>query len=209
MKNDLVIIGDGQFAKLVFEIINRTKDYRSAAFIGKQNKKLFGLKVYPFDFLSKIKKKYKYYVLAIGDIFLRKKLISSLRKNGFNSLNFPVIVDPSSILINGLKNIQSGTIILPNTVVLNDVKIGRFNIIGTSVKVLHNSVIGNNCVIGGGSIIGANVILRNDIFVGVGSTFCSKKIKISEKSFICAGSVVLKNVKKNSKIIGNPAREIL
>ena len=92
---------------------------------------------------------------------------------------------------------------------MNDVKIGKFNIIGTSVKILHNSAIGNNCVIGGGSIIGANVILNDDIFVGIGSTFCSKKIVIGSKSFICAGAVVLKNIKKNSKIIGNPAREIL
>ena len=209
MKKDLVIIGDGQFAKLVFEIINRTNDYKTVAFIGRQNKKLFGIKVYSFNFLKKIKKKYKYYVLAVGDIFIRRKLILSLKKEGFNSSNFPAIVDPSSILINGLKNIKSGTIILPNSIVLNDVKIGKFNIIGTSVKILHNSAIGNNCVIGGGSIIGANVILNDDIFVGIGSTFCSKKIVIGSKSFICAGAVVLKNIKKNSKIIGNPAREIL
>jgi sugar O-acyltransferase (sialic acid O-acetyltransferase NeuD family) len=209
MKKDLVIIGDGQFARLVFKIINRTKDYKVAAFIGKKNKKLCGIKVYSFNFLKSFRRKYKYYVLAIGDILIRKRLISSLKKKGFNSSNFPVIIDPSCILIDGLKNIRSGTIILPNTTLLNDVKIGRFNIIGTSVKILHNTKIGNNCVVGGGSIIGANVRINNEIFVGVGATFCSKKITIGSKSFICAGSVVLKNVRQNSKIIGNPAKEVL
>jgi sugar O-acyltransferase (sialic acid O-acetyltransferase NeuD family) len=209
MKKDLIIIGDGQFARLVFRVINRTKDYRVAAFIGKKTKRLCGIKVYPFNFLKSFRKKYKYYVLAVGDILIRKKLISSLKKKGFNSSNFPVIIDPSCILIDGYKNIRSGTIILPNSTLLNDVKIGRFNIIGTSVKILHNSIIGNNCVIGGGSIIGANVTINNEIFVGVGATFCSKKIKVGSKSFVCAGSVILKNVRPNSKIIGNPAKEII
>ena len=77
----------------------------------------------------------------------------------------------------------------------------------TNANILHDVKIEDNCLIGGGTTIGANVTLKN-IFVGVGAIFASKKITVGDNSFVCSGSVVLNNVPKNSKVIGNPGKII-
>ena len=104
---------------------------------------------------------------------------------------------------------NDGIIICMNSVILNRVNINKFCIVGTSVNILHDTKIGKNCVIGGGTLIGANNTFEDNIFfVGVGSIFRIKKIIIGKNSFIASGSVVLNSIKKNSKVIGNPARVI-
>ena len=55
--------------------------------------------------------------------------------------------------------------------------------IGHHTQIKENSVISPNCFFGGNSKLGKN-------------------------SFIASGSVVLNSIKKNSKVIGNPARVI-
>ena len=63
---------------------------------------------------------------------------------------FPTIIDQNSYVGNKTR-IEPGTIICGHTIILNDTKIGKFNIIGTGIKILHNVNIKDNCIIGGGS----------------------------------------------------------
>ena len=45
--------------------------------------------------------------------------------------------------------------------------------------------------------------------IGVGSSVSSGGINIGENSLVSSGSAVLKSVKANSKVIGNPAKIII
>ena len=207
-KIKLILIGAGQLGVLVSNIIKKDRKYEVVGFIDstkKKGKKINDIKVLGNDnYLKKLSSKSIQLVICIGDISIRKKIIKKLVKRKFI---FPTIIDQNSYVGNKTR-IDPGTIICGHTIILNDTKIGKFNIIGTGIKILHNVNIKDNCIIGGGSIIGSNVKISNNVFIGVGSVIASKKIFIEENSFICSGSVILKDVKKNTKVLGNPARVV-
>tara|TARA_B110000027_G_scaffold107247_1_gene114079 strand:+ start:421 stop:1059 length:639 start_codon:yes stop_codon:yes gene_type:complete len=207
IRENIIIIGAGQMGELVSNIILRQDKYSVLGFLDKKNskKKINGYKVLGNDtLLYKKKLKIKNIVIAVADIKIRFKIYKKLLKLNYK---FPNIIDPSVILDKNVK-LKKGIIICMNSVILNKAKINDLTIVGTSVNILHDTKIGKNCVIGGGSVIGANVTCQDNVFIGVGSVFPSKKMTIGENSFISSGSVVLNSVKNKSKIIGNPARVI-
>ena len=64
-----------------------------------------------------------------------------------------------------------------------------------------------NCTITGGTQIGGSSVIGNNVWFSPCSNI-NNNIKIGDKSFVGIGSVVIKNVPKNSKVFGNPARKI-
>lgn len=207
MKQKILIVGAGQLGELVSNIIVRQNKYSILGFIDKKknNKKINGYKILGDDFfLKKNKNICKNIVIAIADIKLRFKIFQKLSELNFR---FPNIIDPSAFIDKNV-SLNKGITICMNSVILNRTMIDTLSIIGTSVNILHDVKIGKNCVIGGGSVIGANIECKNNVFIGVGSVFPSSKIIIGNNSFVSSGSVVLRSIKNNSKVIGNPARFI-
>ena len=104
--------------------------------------------------------------------------------------------------------------IRPNTILKEGSKIGNFveikkSTIGKKTKVNHltyigDTKIGKNVNVGAGTITcnydGKNknkTVIKNNVFVGSNSSLVAP-VTLSEKSTIGAGSVITKNVKKNS-----------
>ena len=58
-----------------------------------------------------------------------------------------------------------------------------------------------------GAVIGGNTNIEDYVTVGLNATVMPQ-LKIGEGSFIGAGAVVTKNVKKNEVVVGNPARHL-
>lgn len=79
--------------------------------------------------------------------------------------------------------------ILPNTVIHHDVVIGDYTLIGSHVVIAGNARIGTNCYIGSGSCVKNNVIIGDRALVGMGSN-------------------VLRPVAVETRVAGNPAREL-
>jgi acetyltransferase-like isoleucine patch superfamily enzyme len=77
-----------------------------------------------------------------------------------------------------------------NTVVHHDAVIGDYTLIGCNVAIAGGTKIGRNCYIGSGTN------LMNGISIG-------------DYTLIGLGSNVLKDVPGNSKVAGNPARQIM
>ena len=86
-------------------------------------------------------------------------------------------------------------------------EIGNGTQIDTLVQIAHNVKIGKNCTITGGTQIGGSSVIGNDVWFSPCSNI-NNNIQIGDKSFIGIGSVVIRNVPKNSKVFGNPARKI-
>lgn len=110
----------------------------------------------------------------------------------------------------------------PETKIGANCRIGNFvelkkSFVGDKSKVPHlsyvgDATIGENCNIGAGTIFanydGVNkheTILGNDVFVGSNTTFVAP-VKLGNNSKTGAGSVVTKDVKCNSVVLGVPAR---
>ena len=203
---NLFIIGAGQLGQLLYKEIKKNNKYKIVGFVDKYSKKksFNGIKIYKNenDFLKKKKK--LNFVLALGNINHRKNIIKKFNKKNFI---FPKII-LEHCHIENIDNVDNGSIIMTHSKILNNTKISKYCLIGTNVNILHDSKIGKNCVIGGNTCIGANTEVGNNVLIGVGAVVSSSKKKIGSDSIICAGSVIHKNVRKNSKVIGNPFRYI-
>ena len=187
-KIDLYIIGAGQLGQLIYKEIKKISKYNILGFIDTKSKKkkYEGITIYKNEKLF-VKKKKLNLILAVGNIKERDKVIKKFNKNKFK---FPIII-------------------LNNSYIENTNNIGKFCLIGTDVNILHDVKIGKNCVLGGSTCVGANTNIERNVLIGVGSIFSSNKKIIGQNSIICSGSVVHKDIVKNSKVMGNPFKYIL
>jgi sugar O-acyltransferase (sialic acid O-acetyltransferase NeuD family) len=102
---------------------------------------------------------------------------------GYNSLIMAGVVLTSNVLIN------NHVCILPNSVIHHDSSVGNYTLIGSNVVIAGGTIIGDSCYVGSGS----NII---------------NGITVSDYSLIGLGSNVISNVEANSKVAGNPAKNI-
>jgi sugar O-acyltransferase (sialic acid O-acetyltransferase NeuD family) len=205
--HEIFILGAGQLGQLLYKEIRKIDSFKVVGFIDKFTKKnnFDGVKIYKNEnFFLKTNQKLNF-VLAIGDINFRKIILKKFQKKNFF---FPKIV-LKNCYIHDENNIGNGTIVMTHVKILNNSKISDNCLIGTNVTILHDTKIGKNCVIGGNTCIGANTEVGEDVLIGVGTIVSSSKKKIGSNSIICAGSVIHKDIKKNSKVIGNPIKYIL
>jgi sugar O-acyltransferase (sialic acid O-acetyltransferase NeuD family) len=101
--------------------------------------------------------------------------------------------------------------------------IGKGNIVQSFVSINANTKIGDHCIINYNSMIGHDVVLEEYVsimpqcgipggcslkkraYIGIGTTMI-QNIVIGEDVVIGAGSVVLKDVNRDTTVFGNPAR---
>lgn len=84
--------------------------------------------------------------------------------------------------------------------------IGSNNIIMAHSHIGHDATIGSNCEICTGSIIGGYVTIEDNVKVKLGVTI-RNRIKVALGALIGLGSSVVKDVKENTIVYGNPAKE--
>jgi len=104
-------------------------------------------------------------------------------KVGYNCLIMPGVVLTSNAVIG------NHVCILPNSVIHHDSIVGDYTLVGSNVVIAGQTTIGKNCYIGSGT----NII--NDI-------------RIEDYSMLGLGSNIIKDVAINSKMVGNPARNL-
>ena len=204
---ELFIIGAGQLGQLLHKEIKKIDHFKVIGFIDKFTKKksFDSVKIYKNENIFLKSKKKLNFVLALGNINFRIEILKKFTKK--KNFLFPKII-LEHCYIENKKNIGNGTIVMTHSKILNNSKISSNCLIGTNVNILHDTKIGKNCVVGGNTCIGANTEIGENVLIGVGTIISSSKKKIGSDSIICAGSVIHKNIKKNSKVIGNPIKYI-
>lgn len=90
---------------------------------------------------------------------------------------------------------------------LGDTVIGDGVKIDNLVHIAHNVVIGENSVIIANTMIGGSTVIGKNTWVAPSASLLNK-IHVGENALIGMGAVVLKDVKKNSVVVGNPGRII-
>lgn len=89
----------------------------------------------------------------------------------------------------------------------SDTVIGDYCKIDNLVQIAHAVRLGNNVLIAANSSISGRTIIEDNCWIGVGVTIING-IRIGKESHINIGSVLLKNVKENKTVLGNPACDI-
>ena len=93
-------------------------------------------------------------------------------------------------------------------VVLGSINVGENSSIGGFVSVSPGVTIGTNVNLSAEVKIGPGVHIGNNVKIGAGA-FISPFLSIGENSEVAMGSFVTKSVKANTKVQGNPAKEVI
>jgi sugar O-acyltransferase (sialic acid O-acetyltransferase NeuD family) len=190
-KKKIILIGCEGHAKVCADVILNDKKYQIAGCVCNEKKNSNLLIIGPDKDLKKIRKKYKYALIGVGQIkssITRRRIFNNLKKLNFT---LPVIKSKDSLISNKAK-INEGTIIMDGAIIRPDVKIGYNSIINTKAIIEHDVEIGNNTHISTGVIVNGNVKIGNNVFIGSGSIIVND-IKIKSNSFIKAGTTVKEN----------------
>ena len=208
MKN-LVIVGAGGFGREVLQWVKhcnvKRAEWRVKGFIDDNLKSLDAVEC-DYKVISSIGdyqiSSTDYFVIAIAIPKVKKLVVESLKERG---AQFASIIHPTAI-VGDYCEIGEGIVVTPNAKISPNVKIGNFvTLLGSGIG--HDATVENYCTITGHCSINGKVLLEEGVFVGSNSCIAPGK-KIGSWSIVAMGSMVISNVKANTKVMGNPAKKI-
>ena len=205
----LILIGSGFHSKIVYDEILRQKKYKVLGYLSNDNKKNHVIKKIKYlgklDNLKKLKFKYFFCIIAIGQGDIREKVLKEINKLGIK-IKWAKIISKDAIISTNTK-IGEGSVIISGSIINVGTKIGIHCLINTGSSIDHDNHFKDFSGCGPRTITGGNVNIGKASYIGLGSVV-KNNIKISDNTIIGASSLVLKNCKKNSIYFGSPAKRI-
>lgn len=142
------------------------------------------------------------FAAAIYDSIGRLSVVEKLKSKG---AEFATIIHPT-MHISEFAEIGEGCILGPRGALSTNTKIGEFCYMQGSV-VGHDVTIGKFCDMAYNAFMGGFSSMGDYSYMGVHSVLLPHK-KIGNNSYVGAGSVVIKNVRDNTRVFGNPAKKM-
>lgn len=143
-----------------------------------------------------------YCIISVADCGWKEKIFNHLK----DRTTFFTYIAPNAI-IGKFNIIEEGCIICPNCVVSTNICLGKCTTLNIGTRIGHDSKIGNFSSLMPGVDLGGHVIIGRKVFIGTNATIIPK-LEIGDDAIIGAGSVVIKKVKSNTTVFGNPAKVI-
>ncbi len=206
MKN-LIIIGAGGYGRNIYHMaidwIKENKDIQIKGFIDDNKEALSGFDNYPpiIDTINDyVVKKGDIFVCSIGSVPIKKKIVQNIlnKKGEFISLIHPT----AQVSLNA--KIGKGCIIGRNAVVLCDSTLGDYVLIQTATVIGHDVIIGDYSRIDCQAVCLGGIRIGNEVTVHT-SAIINLNVVIESRAVIGAGSFVIRKVKENTTVFGNPA----
>lgn len=141
-----------------------------------------------------------YYAIGIANPPVKKKIAGMLEERG---AEFASIIHPSTRIYTEFP-LGKGLITYPNTKISTGCKIGDFvniqsTIIGHDVLIEDYVTVSSSCGVTGGVILREGCFLADHSAVAVG-------LEIGKNAYVGIGSIVIRDVKHETRVFGNPAR---
>ena len=208
-KEEIVIVGAGEFAEIAYEYFTYDSPYEVVAFSVEKDylekEELFGLPVVPFEELENFydSEKYKVFVAVTYTQLnrVRTKLYKAAKRKGFSTVSYV------SSMAFVWRNVEIGEncFIFENNVLQYYVKVGNNVIMWSGNHVGHRANISDNCFISSHVVISGYCEVGENSFLGVNSSIADYK-KIAKDCITGAGAVVVKDTEEGKVYIGSPAR---
>ena len=209
IKYNIIIVGAGGFGREVYlwakDSFDFTK-YQIKGFLSKNKSDLdnFDIKVRIIgdpDYYE-IKENDRF-LFAIGDIDVKKHLVTKLKEKG---AKFLTLIHPTAIVANTAK-IGQGVIICPFVTVSDNVQLGDFVMMNIYSSCGHDAKVGKYCILSPYATLNGFVVLEDEVFLGTHATVIAHK-KVGYQSKVSANSVVMRDVQPNKIVFGVPGKAI-
>jgi sugar O-acyltransferase (sialic acid O-acetyltransferase NeuD family) len=141
---------------------------------------------------------------AIGNLYHRKKTVEIILSKGGKFIN---LIHPTAIISPSVK-LGIGVGIKSYCVLASDVIVEDFTFLQSSVIMGHDVHIGRFCQVNSFSFFAGYVRVHDMVSVNAGVRIIQNVI-VEEESVVGIGSVVLRRVKKQTTVFGNPAKRIV
>jgi sugar O-acyltransferase (sialic acid O-acetyltransferase NeuD family) len=206
----MIVVGAKGLAKEVLQILEENGEVENLAFFDNVNldipQKLYDK--YPIlksdEEVVKHFKTDDRFTLGLGNPKLRKELCNRFEKLGGQLTS---VIDQSITKGNYVK-IEQGCTLMAGLKVSNGVKFEKGVLAYYDVVVTHDVEIGNFVELSPGCKLLGHVKVEDEVQVGAGAIILPK-LKIGNGAIIGAGAVVTKNVRPNTVVVGNPAKELI
>lgn len=206
MKN-LLIIGARGWGREIFNMIPEClgygKEFEVKGFLDDKADALNGMSGYPpiIDSVENYEiQEDDVFICALGDAHWKKYYAEIIMNKGGKFIN--IIHNTASIGRN--TQIGLGCIITDNVGISCDITIGDFVTFQSYTIIGHDARIGNYCHLGCRSFMGGYSVLGDTTTIQTNSIVLPH-VKIGNNCMVGAGSVVIKKVKDDTTVYGNPA----
>ena len=199
MKNNIVIVGAGGHASVLFDLATVSK-IKSILILNDEDGLINATDSY--NNRPKYKSEYEF-IVGIGDNRIRQKLLEELKVEGYK---LSTLIHPSAVIASNAV-IKQGTCVIAGAVINNDVVIGEGCIINTRTSVDHHSVIGSYTHIAPGVTIAGQCKIGECCLIGVGASV-KNGVTIVDDVIIGAGGVVVDDIMEPGTYIGVPVKKM-
>ena len=143
------------------------------------------------------------FLFAIGDISIKKQLITKLKEKG---AKFLTLIHPTAMVTNTAK-IGEGIVICPFCFVSNNAQLDDFVLMNAYSSCGHDTKVGKYCILSPYATLNGFVVLKDEVFLGTHATVIAYK-KVGYQSKVSANSVVMRDVPPNRIVFGVPGKAI-
>lgn len=208
---NLYILGAGGFAREVYSYLADTNfiynNSRLVGFLDDNSSALDG-----FDLSHKVMgsiknidfKETDRIIVAVADPTFKEQVFDFYDKNNGTIISY---IHPSAIIGRNV-NIGKGTVFAPYSMATTNVTLGRGCTINAFSSIGHDAMLGDFCTLSGHCDVTGYVKLGNKVFMGSHASIIPS-VQVGAGAIIGAGSLVIRKVKENTTVFGNPAKKIM
>lgn len=142
--------------------------------------------------------------ISIGDNKIRLRVYNKLKAK---SIRFTTLIHPKSI-VSDTAVIEENVLISAGAILNAHTKIQTGCIVNTGAIIEHECVIHSFAHIAPGVVLAGNVKVGERTFIGANSVV-KQGVKIGNDVIIGAGSVVISDIPDNVTYVGNPAKKLI